>query len=553
MIVFNAYELLHVAKVCDPSTLARAVPAFTCHQPALRFTGQNLVWVAGIQIRHGVLLGDKALVSQGFVLIGREVRVLPREEGLQPDMSFFQHGLVLYSGGYGQGFAGDVARFVWLADGTPYAWPEAKVSLLVRYVLDGCRWLVRGRTFDYGAIGREITRCGHSAERVLHGAAYLAQIDTPRRAELQAFAAGGAGRSFVEGNRFFWCADLMAHHRSGYAVTVRMPSTRIENADWPCCGGEGRLCHHMAEGATFLYRDGDEYRDLFPVWNWRQIPGTTVEQRDGPLDPEGLRGFGEHAFAGGVSDGRVGCAAVDFSRKTLRARKAWFLFDAGLVALGAGIASTADAPVLTTVNQSHRRGRVLLNGEVLGEGVHPLKPGVVLSHDGRTYAILAGARGEVRLERRAGSWADCGVGSDARHEQSVFTVGIGHGVRPVDGAYAYAVLPDPAAGGAVTDGFAVLCNDTEMQAVWCAAEGRGQAVFYAAGGVRFPDGQEVAADRPCLLLYRREGGRAVLTVADPRQQEPRLALTLRGPVAATVAVSLPQGEYAGSSLSLTVA
>ena len=546
--------LLHVVAACDESVIARAVPAFISHQPATRFTGQNLVWVADIQIRHGVLVRDPALVSQGFTVMGRELRVFPREEGIQPDMSFFQHRLLLYAGGYGQGFAADVARLIYVADGTSYAWPAEKVALLARYLLDGCRWMVRGRTFDYGTVGREISRRGHSAARLFCGADFLAQIDSPWRAALQALAAGGDGRSLVTGNRMFWCADFMAHHRAGYAFTVRVPSTRIENADWPCCGGEGRLCHHMAEGASFLYRDGDEYRDLFPVWNWRQIPGTTVEQNPGPLDPEALRGYGASDFAGGVSDGCVGCCAVDFRRGALRARKAWFLFDAGMVALGGDIVSASAVKVRTTVNQCRDRGPVVCRGVVVAQGDHAaLAPGASVSHDGLTVLVLSGDPGEVCVERRSGAWADCGVESCEVEEHAVVTIGIDHGVRPSGATYAYAVHLEGAANARAAAKVVILHNEAALQAVWHAGEARGQAVFYQAGRVSFPDGQIVTVDCPCLLLYHHEAGRAVLTLADPRQKEQLLTLGLCGRITAEVSVSLPQREYGGSSLSLSVA
>lgn len=546
--------LLHVVGACDASYVVRAVPAFTAHQPATRFTGQNLVWVATIQICHGVLIRDPALISQGFMFIGRETRVLPREEGIQPDMSFFQHGLLLYAGGYGQGFAADVARTIWLAHGTRYAWPAEKIALITRYLLDGCRWMVRGETFDYGAIGREITRCGHNASRLFAGARFLAALDTPQREALHALATGGDGSSRVTGNRMFWCADLMTHHRHEYAVTVRVPSLRVENADMPCCGGEGRLCHHMADGTTFFYRDGNEYRDVFPVWNWRQIPGTTVEQHDAPLDPEKVRGRGAAAFAGGVSDGVIGCSAVAFIRDTLRARKAWFLFDGGIVALGAAITSDVPVSVYTTINQCRRRGPVRCKGRELPAGTASLAPGDTVVHDGLTVALLAGgAAGEVRVERRTGAWADCGVGSDVPETQEVVTIGINHDTQPAGASYAYAVHPAGTAGEPWRSAITVLRNDAAVQAVWQAGEASGQAVFYEAGEICFPDGQTLAVDRPCLVLYQHKAGRAALTVADPQQREASLTVTLRGRVTAEVGIALPQREYAGSSLMFVVA
>ena len=31
------------------------------------------------------------------------------------------------------------------------------------------------------------------------------------------------------------------------------------------------------DGCTFVYRSGDEYRDIFPVWDWSKVPGTTAD------------------------------------------------------------------------------------------------------------------------------------------------------------------------------------------------------------------------------------------------------------------------------------
>ncbi len=551
--------LLYIKDACDRSYVERAVPAFTCHEPAQRFTGQNLVWVATIQMLHGLLTDEPERVSGGHVLIGKEVRIFPFDEGIQPDMSFHQHGKLLYAGGYGQSFAGDVARIIAFAGGTAYAWPPDLVNRFANYVLDGCRWMVRGRTFDPSACGREISRQGHSAARFHVGLRYLATFAHARQAEAQAAAAvaPSAGRSLVAGNRYFWCSDFMAQHRPGYYLSVRLTSPRILNADWPCGGGEGRLCHHMAEGTTFIFCDGDEYRDLYPVWNWRQIPGTTVVQQSGAFDPDALRGFGERAFAGGASDGEVGCTAMDFSRGELRARKAWFLFDEEMVALGAGITSTANALVRTTLNQCHWRGPALLLGQdgPLAAGEYPLKAGSAFWQDRVTYRILDGS-GTLRLGPQSGAWSDCGVESAERLTLPVLNAGLEHGVRPNGATYAYAVVPGTAAGAVRADDaerFVVLRNTAALQAVWHVGEGRGHAVFYEAGTVIFTDGQMVSVDRPCILLYHpRRDGSVVFTLAQPEQKDGVVMLTLDGRVRGVIGVSLPPGIYAGASQTLVL-
>ncbi|MHB9132418.1 MAG: polysaccharide lyase family 8 super-sandwich domain-containing protein [Armatimonadota bacterium] len=546
-----AETLLYIKGHCDRSYIERAIPAFTCHEPVTRFTGQNLVWTATIRAYHGILTDEPERVSLAFALIGKEVHVFPGEEGLQPDMSFFQHEALFYSGGYGQEFAAGVGRLIALCAGTDYAWPAPLVDRFAAYLLDGCRWMVQGRTFDPGACGREISRQGHSAERFYTGLRYLASFAHARQAEAQAAV---SGQSPLIGNRHFWCADFMAHHRPGYYLSVRMPSTRVVNADWACCGGEGRLCHHIADGATFILRDGDEYRDIYPVWNWRQIPGATVVQEPGEFDPDTLRGFGEHDFAGGASDGRVGCAAMDFSRAGLSARKAWFFFDEGMVALGTGITATQDAPVRTTLNQCHWRGPTLLAGteKPLAADEYLLTDGSAFWHDGVTYRIFAG-EGTLRLGAQSGAWSDCGVGSPERQTLAVLNAGLDHGVKPVNASYVYAVLPDVDEGNAFTDDptrFVIVENTPVLQAVWHAGEERGHAVFYEPGVVVFPDGQQIGVDTPCILLYHPGTEGATLTVAQPAQREGMLKLQLKGRITTTVSVSLPTGEYAGSSQTI---
>jgi chondroitin AC lyase len=546
--------LLYLGDACSPTHLAQAEPAFTCHEPILRFTGQNLIWTATVQLYHGLLQRDPDRVSRAFVLIGRELRVLPDEEGIQADMSFHQHGKLLYSGGYGQGFAADVGRLMALAAGTVYAFPPAMVALYARVVLDGACWMVRGRTFDPVACGRELSRQGHDAGRLREGLRHLAAIAHPRQAEAQTAAAcdPAAGRSLVIGNRHFWASDLMVQHRPEYYVSVRLPSPRVWNADMPCCGGEGRLCHHLADGVTMIMRDGDEYRDLFPVWDWRQIPGTTVVQAPGELPPELLRRKGERPFAGGASDGQVGCAAVDYAFSGLTARKAYFLFDHELVALGAGITAPGPHPVRTTLDQCHWRGPAWLGATgPLAAGTYPLAPGATLWHDGVAYEVLDGA-GTCRLGDQRGAWSDCGVGSPTPLALPVLNLGLDHGPAPAGATYAYTVRPGLAREAAADPGrVVVIANTPALQAVWHARDLLGQAVCYAPGEVAFPDGQRLSVDRPCILLYRpMPDGRVIFTVAQPEQQDGLLTLRLRGRRQGLLGGSLPTGPHAGASLTL---
>src|SRR5947208_3528799 len=130
--------------------------------------------------------------------------------------------------------------------------------------------------------------------------ALLADLSIPRRAEMQQFAArlGGQDAPPLVGNKHFWCSDYITHHRPGWFTSVKMFSTRMFNAE--LVNNEGMRSQHLSDGANFIYLTGDEYLDIFPVWDWNKIPGTTVEQA--PPSRDELKVKGKTSFVGGVSD-----------------------------------------------------------------------------------------------------------------------------------------------------------------------------------------------------------------------------------------------------------
>ncbi|MDZ7722351.1 MAG: polysaccharide lyase family 8 super-sandwich domain-containing protein [candidate division KSB1 bacterium] len=352
----------------------------------LGMTGQNLVWVAGVTINRGILQNDLALVDSAFARIESEIRITTAE-GIQPDFSFHQHGNCLYNHGYGSGFAVDVSRLAALAAGTRFEFSAEKINILTRYILDGSAWMIYGRTADYGALGREITRPGENAGYLRNAAENLLQLDTGREEELQRLInrITYPDTANIFGNKHFWRSDFMTHHRPDYYASVRMYSTRMDNTDNPY-NSEGLKSHHIADGCNFRFVSGNEYKNIFPLWDWRRIPGTTVIQFDSLQG--NVRRSGRSDFVGGVSDGTYGLAAFDFKYDSLAARKSWFFFDRQYVCLGAGISSNTNEPVYTTVDQCYLNGEVSISKESVqtpSRGEHRIKGPVMIRHASAEY------------------------------------------------------------------------------------------------------------------------------------------------------------------------
>ncbi len=558
--------LILMEKDLSPAQLGKGLEILT--RAKIGMTGQNLVWVADISMVRGCLKKDPGLVAKAVGSIAREISI-SAGEGLQTDYSFYQHGRCLYSGGYGKGFSLDGSRIAAITRGTSFALSDKKLDLLSRYVLDGQQWMVRGETWDYGAVGREITRKGHNARSLIATCRNMAGLDTPRRKEFEAMATriekgAATDESDFTGNRHFWRSDIMTHHRRKWYASARMFSKRVDNTDNPC-NAEGLLSHHIADGATIIFRDGKEYFDIFGAWDWRKLPGTTVQQKGS----KGPRRGGQSTFAGGVSDGMYGTAAFDFVRDELRARKAWFFFDDEFVCLGAGISCPTDAPVLTTLNQCHMRGPVTVSdgkGErTLGKGINALENVRWVHHDGIGYVfpgprtLTVGGAPQRDNWKRINRRYPAGEGT-----LDVFSVWIDHGAKPTDAAYCYVVAPGTdrkdMGGRAGALPVRILKNTKDQQAVHHPGLKVTGIVFYAPGKVAADDALHVAADKPCLVLMRSMPGKLQLAVSNPENRPLQVNLQVSAKLegegcvwfektgTSRVAFALPDKLYAGMSV-----
>ena len=518
-----------------------------------KWTGQNLVWGISCQILRGLVENDPQTIAAAYDRLWQEVRT-DKPEGIQVDFSFHQHGAQLYSGGYGLDFAQDLPRLASFSRATRWQIPEEKMQILCGLLLDAEQWMMHNQRIDYSTVGREITRKGKTAvpraQAALmapSGATYglpraiamMAEFPTVRQNEFREFGAHLAADPNAPplvGNRHFWCSDYMVHHRPGWMTSIKMFSTRTINAE--LVNSEGTRSHHLSDGANFLYLTGDEYLDIFPVWDWTQIPGTTAEQNTLELAGEsksiGIKS--KCSFVGGVSDGTFGLAAMQLARGKLSAQKVWVFLDNSYVCLGAGITCDSDNPVATTVNQCLLDGKV---SKALG-WIHHANVGYV-------FPDLSNQRAVIRFTSgmQEGAWADIGTGSKDLVHKDVFNLWLDHGRRPKDVSYVYVVFPNYTAGQTLARskslGLEILANTADGQAVRDEKLDLTAIAFWKAGKVG-----SVEVDQPCLLLVRRDKGKTLVSVSNPENRP--LTVNVRIDGQQTI-VKLPDGPMAGSSVT----
>jgi chondroitin AC lyase len=504
-------------------------------------TGANLTDETRIQVMRGCIVGSTDLVSQAYARTWQEVRLAGAgEDGMQADHSFHQHGPLLYCRGYGTVFADDIVEFVNYARGTSFEMPGDRQDLFDAYLLGGPLWMTRGGSWDFGACGRGIVRAG-----ALHGTNLgeirpMAGFDGKYQQDLQPATTrleAGDDKTEPIGNRQYWLSDYMAHRRANYFASVRMYSTRTLDTDG-LTNGENRKTHHIADGATCLMVNGDEYFNIFPVWDWLKIPGTTVEQNT-PLEPKLVSHKGKSGFVGEVSDGTYGCAAMDLVTGPLQASKAWFCFDDEIVCLGAGISCKTANPVFTTVNQC------LLHGPANEGSANKMK---WVWHDSIGYILPAVTIVHLTSATQTGRWSDIGTGSDEPVSEKVFSLCIDHGSTPGDAKYEYVVLPGADQNQTIAESqnlpVKVIENSTALQAVEQSQLKQVEAVFHQAGKLH-TNGLDVAVDQPCLAMLKREGDHLQVSVSNPLNAAMTVNMIINGQA---TAVELPSGLMAGSSV-----
>ena len=229
-------------------------------------------------------------------------------------------------GNYGLSFATDMAVWGWIWRGTALAIPEEKLALLRGCVFNGEAAVTANGLMDISACGRQLFVGSARAKGrgVLALLAAMEQVDPGtalryRAAAVQDSQPVGSGLPTLPGavmNRDFFRSDYMMHRRPAYYASVKLSSHRVIGGE--ATNAENISGRYLADGALFLYQTGREYADIFPVWDWRRIPGVTCVTTGATLQPAGMMATD---FAGGVSDGTYGAAGLDFHRDGVSGKK----------------------------------------------------------------------------------------------------------------------------------------------------------------------------------------------------------------------------------------
>ena len=537
-----------------------------------KWTGANRTDIALHWIYRSCLTQNEADLKTAIDNVFNPV-VYTTEEGFQHDNSYFQHGEQLYIGGYGDEILKGVTQVASYALGTQYQLDKEKVELLSKFMRETYYRTVRGQNMSFDVVGRSVSRPGLLNKRTTATyAKRMIDIDPTHADEYKAIIARlnrkqPADYQVTTSHTHYFRGDYSLHVRPQYNFDVRLASTRTKKCEYG--NKENLKTYFMSDGCTNITQTGDEYFNIFPVWNWCHIPGTTAPQLEKvPMDPKAWGVLGTSTYAGGVSDSIYGATAYAYMdtnpEVNTGAKKSWYFFDNEVVCLGAGIQSTSTYPVHTTVNQCFLKGGIMVDKgdkeETLANGSHTLQAPQWVLHDKIGYFFPQKEEVFLTAQTQSGCWYDINTSKSKKEEKmDVFTLGINHGVGPKDGSYAYIVVPGKTSAQEMKayqkkNAIEILSNNPKIQAVRNTKLNVWMVTFFEAGTFTHKE-LSVTVDKPCILMIKDITSKSAnLHIADPGQTQSPIQVELKiGKKKQTLTADFTQtGIYAGATKQYTV-
>ena len=508
-----------------------------CGHPA-KWTGANRTDMSLHWLYRACLMEDEATLKTALENAFSPIYYTTKE-GFQHDNSYMQHGRQLYIGGYGDEILKGVTQIAHYTAGTKYEIPADKLEIMSKFMRMTFYQTIRGKYMLFDVLGRGMSRpnalnkeaCATFAERMM-------ALDQKHANEFQLIADRMRGKVAVsEGlkpmHTHYFGSDYTLHVRPKYTFDTRMVSTRTMRCEY---GNRENLdTYFLSDGCTNIVRNGNEYYNIFPVWDWYLIPGVTAPKMDKmPMAKSDWQCRGTSEYAGGVSDSIYGASAYSYYDKYAKvntgANKSWFYFDDEVVCLG-NVSSRSGKQVRTAINQCMMNGTEVIvnNGKTtstLVAGQYKYNNPEWAFHNGVGYVFPEGGNVFVYNQKQQGTWYRINRSKEnGMKEHEVFTIGFDYGVNPSNQSYAYIVVPtvdnkEELEAYANKKNIEIVENSKHIQSVYHKGLDIWQAVFFKAGTLQHGD-MTLTVDKGCIVMVRDNK----IYVADPEQKEEVISIS----------------------------
>lgn len=175
---------------------------------------------------------------------------------------------------------------------------------------------------------------------------------------------------------------------------------------------------------------------------------------------------------------------------------------------------------------------------------------------------------------QTGSWYEISKQTDTPKEKvtkEVFKLWLEHGEHPQNENYPYIVVPATTVqeleNSTTNRNIEVIANTPEKQAVKNSELGICQAAFYQAGEIQITPEMKLMCDSPGMIMLKMNGDKITeISVADPNRELRKIHFSVSSRIeksgenfeakwneeerVSEIAVELPQGVYAGESVTI---
>ncbi|MDW5290558.1 polysaccharide lyase family 8 super-sandwich domain-containing protein [Formosa sp. PL04] len=508
--------------IIPDSTMTRSLKVMD--KSKIGLTGQNRIWLSGNVFVRELLRGNDSLITNAANTI--KAVVVPSEpyqEGIQPDYSFHQHGPQPQFGNYGLHFSEDIIKWMFIFNNTDIAFSPSKIDLIRKLMFEGQQKVVYKGKYEVLATGRQIF------PEMVDGKKYrgpMAKYDLYKSLEqiFNAFDSQTNPESAPYEYIHFRNSDYSLYRTDTFFSAVRMSSQRVIGGE--ALNGENQMGYYLGDGTNLIYRKGDEYHEIYPIWNWKKLPGTTTVQDTSKIPVLTVKGYNnESNFAGGLKGTNVGITAFKYRRDSLQANKSYFFIDNKVYAMGSAISTDRNFDVVTTINQSLKNGAVSIaknKGQISS-----------VWHDSIAYVSLAKQHLNVTQGAQTGNWKKILAWStDTIISKPVFDIEVNHGVKPKAGKYAYVSvvgISEKEVKHVIKTQLGDLIAHTNKVHALSFNQGKTIAIVaFEPCEVSIGPQQKLIIKTPCLLSLNKDKKGWIIEAVDPTQQLKTLAFEISG-------------------------
>lgn len=535
--------------------------------PTVTLTGANRAWKAMVVAIRGVIVKDSTKIANARDGLSSIFKYATTGDGFYTDGSFIQHSIIPYTGGYGIDLLAAVSNLMALLDGSTWKVTDPLQVNVWDWVYNSYQPLMyKGAIMDM-VRGREISRhyrqdhvAGHAVmnsilllteiapatqasdfRRMLKGwitkDTYLSYYDNASIPSIIRAKNIMNDSSITPANSLILYKQLSAmdravQHRSAYTWGLAMYSNRI--ASYEAINSENGKAWYTSTGMTSLYNnDLAQYSDdYWPTVDAYRLAGTTVVSQQPATTHKSV-----NTWTGGTdTNNQYGVSGMDlkYSDHTLTAKKSWFMFDDEMVALGAGITSTDNAPIETIVENrklnAQGNNELTVNGQVYSStlgwngslsNVNWAHLGSNLSGASIGYYFPTATTIQAKREARTGNWKQINTRPESTATaitRNYMTMWINQGNNPNGANYNYVVLPGKTAtqvaSYATQPDIEILANSATVQAVKEKTLNLLGANFWTDTVQTVGD---ITIDKKASVMVQEKDNKLYVSVSDPTQ------------------------------------